>query len=369
MAMSDFTFVPDRLDTVIRFADEPVYNALCSLCLLSQDHLDRISNWVDTTKQHLNDEERLMAETACNMVHFAELGPGTTVEALLEAVESADPKTIKRLAVKQIRIKALRILDAAEIPSLEKLENDRNAFLDVIERIYTAHGESEMFDRSKEEAYFDDLSSGSTYRDRLVRSVRTLWEKYLRDEWPQVTPVIETSVRAFESIQIPESSVVEQLKFIVERDSIPESWMSTLETAREIVFIPSVHIGPFMILLHYDGTTAYIVGRARTPEGSGVHTPDLDRSDLLIRLEALSDGTRLRVLEMASERGSITTQDVMDALELSQSSASRHLTQLTATGLLSADASERTKKYSVNSGRVDQVFDGLKSLLGTPVRA
>jgi len=135
------------------------------------------------------------------------------------------------------------------------------------------------------------------------------------------------------------------------------------------VYIPSVHIGPFMILFEYDGTTAYVVGRARIPEGSTVRAAELDRSDLLIRLDALSDATRLRVLELAAGRGSITTQEVMDGLQLSQSSASRHLTQLTATGLLTVDASERTKRYRLNVSRVDQVFSGLKELLGSKVRA
>jgi DNA-binding transcriptional ArsR family regulator len=135
-----------------------------------------------------------------------------------------------------------------------------------------------------------------------------------------------------------------------------------LKNVHEVTYVPSVHIGPYMTLLDFDGSNAVIVGRARIPEGAPVSSPTIDRSDLLIRLEALSDTTRLRILEMAAKREVITSQDVIDELELSQSSASRHLTQLTATGLLKVDGSERTRRYRLNSDRIDAVCGGIKQL-------
>jgi DNA-binding transcriptional ArsR family regulator len=226
-----------------------------------------------------------------------------------------------------------------------------------------------MFDRAMEERIFDEMTAGSAYRDRLADGIAHLWEHYLSEEWPRVRHMTETSAAAFASIDVPGESAEEQIRFITQRDSLPEDWIPTLREARRVVFIPSVHIGPFMIMLEYDGKTVYIAGHARIPEGATVQASELDRSDLLIRLDALSDETRLRVLELAADRGRITTQDVMEAFELSQSSASRHLTQLTATGLLSVDSSERTKKYQLNARRIDDVFGGLKKLLGSEIRA
>lgn len=159
--MSDIMFVGNNPAKKVRFASEPIYTALCSLCLLSQNHLDSISGWVDATRQHLTDEERRHADRACHATPFIHLDGGSAVAG-----------------------------------------------------------------------------------------------------------AIETSVKAFESIQVPGDSVVDQLKFIAERDVIPEEWTSTLEGAREGVYVPSVHIGPFMSLFDYNGTTACIVGRARIPEGS-----------------------------------------------------------------------------------------------------
>lgn len=348
----------------MRFETAPIYNALCSMCLLSQDHLDTISDWVDFTKQHLTDAERMMSEDACNTVPYVETAGASDMDTLLENLSKTDPAVIRRQALERLREKAVRYAKLADVPDIETIGADREMFLDLVERIMTCKGHESMFNREEEDLFFTQLNDGPAYRDRLVGAVRQLWEKHVRVEWPRVMPSVEASVEAFESIEIPGDSFTEQLLFITERDSLPEEWLEPLDEAREVVFIPSVHIGPFMIMLHHDDQAVYIVGRARIPEGSPVHEAGLDRSDLLIRLEALSDASRLRVLELASERGVVTTGDVMEELDLSQSSASRHLTQLTATGLLSVDASERTKRYSVNASRVDQVFSGLKTLLG-----
>jgi len=367
--MSDIMFVDNNPTRNIRFASEPVYNALCSLCLLSQDHLDSISNWVDVTKQHLTDDERRQADRACHASPFIGLA-GTTVAkaadlpAWFEQLASIDPSDIRTISATRLRQKALDHLEDTDIPSIQDILADQKTYVDLVARLYAAHGPEHECDRAEEEAVFNEMQDGTAYRDGLVEGIRHLWEQYLVDEWPRVEATIETSVKAFQSIEIPGDTIVDQLKFIAEREAIPEEWIPTLEKAREVVFIPSVHIGPFMSLFEYDGTTAYIVGRARIPEGSTVHATELDRSDLLIRLDALSDDARLRILELAGSRGTITTQQVIDTLELSQSSASRHLTQLTATGLLAVDASQRTKQYRLNDSRVDQVFTGLKNLLG-----
>ena len=366
--MADMMFVGERAEKKIRFAVEPVLNALCSLCLLSQDHLDNISSWVDGTKQHLSDEERVQAELACQAVPFVQQFHGDSFERWLEAFRSRAPEEILRVKAERLRQKALLVMNQESVPEADSLMQDSQTFVGLVEQLHAAHGHESMFDREEEEKMFADLSDGAVYRDKVAAGLAHLWEHYLKEEWPRVRGPVETAVSAFNSVDMPGDTVVEQVMSITERDALPGDWVPVLEKAREVVFVPSVHIGPFMILLDFDGTTAYIAGRARIPQGASVRGVDFDRSELLIRLDALSDETRLRLLELAASRETITTQDAIDLLDLSQSSASRHLTQLTATGLLSVDASERTKRYMLNARRIDDVCDGLKKLLGFQVR-
>jgi DNA-binding transcriptional ArsR family regulator len=125
--------------------------------------------------------------------------------------------------------------------------------------------------------------------------------------------------------------------------------------------IPSAHTGPY--LLHLGGlsdTTVRFLFGARVPEGVLVHVPALSRSELLMRLNALADDTRLRILEFLAQRGEMGTPDITAQLELSQSAASRHLEHLTATGYLTARRHQGTNLYQLNPGRIDHTFKALK---------
>jgi ArsR family transcriptional regulator len=117
------------------------------------------------------------------------------------------------------------------------------------------------------------------------------------------------------------------------------------------------------MIIEADETVARIITRARIPQGATISSPTLSRSELLMRLGALSDDTRLHILELLAHEAELTTQDIIDALDLSQSSASRHLNQLAATGYLVTRQQERIKYYRLNSDRIDQTFDELKQFV------
>lgn len=107
-------------------------------------------------------------------------------------------------------------------------------------------------------------------------------------------PRLGFSVAAFGSVELPLGGVSERLEFIAGSDFIHDEWVQIASKAEEVVGVPSVHIGPYMILFEFDGRRASIVGRARVPDGASVHSSALDHSDLLMRLDAISDSTRMR---------------------------------------------------------------------------
>jgi ArsR family transcriptional regulator, arsenate/arsenite/antimonite-responsive transcriptional repressor len=94
-----------------------------------------------------------------------------------------------------------------------------------------------------------------------------------------------------------------------------------------------------------------------------VTSPALSRSELLVRLSALADDTRLQILELLTQHDELCAQDVIEMLDLSQSAASRHLRQLTATGYLLERRREVAKCYSLNPQRVDDTLRALKRFL------
>ncbi len=360
--MSDLRFVPDQSTPVIQFESAPVHNMLCSLCTLNQDHLDHISPWVDQMLGRITDEEKREAEIACGAVSHGRWTQARTLPEFIASLTAVEPERIVEEEFSQTLSKASHYLPGEELPSVEDLKSDEDLFVDLARRIMNAK-EPDYWDEQETRERYAAFQKPTEYRDRLVGILNHFYESYLKQAWADAERSIGESVTAFRSVTVPSGSLEERLRFVTGRDFIPAVWLETLEKATTIVYVPSVHIGPYMILFDFDGTTAYLVGRARIPEGATVHSPALDRSDLLVRLEALSDGTRMKIIERAVEREAITTQDVMERLDLSQSSASRHLNQLAATGLLSVDGSERTKKYRINPQRIEDVCVGLRQLI------
>ena len=102
---------------------------------------------------------------------------------------------------------------------------------------------------------------------------------------------------------------------------------------------------------------------ARIPEGAQVHDPDLSRAEILVRINALADDTRLRILKLVSEEGEQRSSEIMARVELSQSAVSRHLKQLSATGYLNERRCEGAKCYALNPSRIEDTLSAISLFL------
>ncbi|RMF77535.1 MAG: ArsR family transcriptional regulator [Chloroflexi bacterium] len=84
---------------------------------------------------------------------------------------------------------------------------------------------------------------------------------------------------------------------------------------------------------------------------------------MLVRMNALADDTRLRILQLLVEETELCAQDIMTRLELSQSATSRHLRMLTAAGYLTERRREVAKCYMLNEERIEDTLDALRHFL------
>ncbi|MGZ9221696.1 MAG: ArsR/SmtB family transcription factor, partial [Anaerolineales bacterium] len=91
--------------------------------------------------------------------------------------------------------------------------------------------------------------------------------------------------------------------------------------------------------------------------------PELDRAEIVARLSALADDTRLHILQMIGEKGQMRSQEIMEAINLSQPSVSRYLSQLTATGYLQERRESGAKVYILNTDRIEKTFKAVNAFL------
>jgi DNA-binding transcriptional ArsR family regulator len=142
-----------------------------------------------------------------------------------------------------------------------------------------------------------------------------------------------------------------------------ERWEQKFERMKQVIFVPSAHIGPYLGKHWAGGDTLWVFFGARLPEGVPFHAPDLSRAEIVVRLNALADDNRLRILKLISGNGELSSQEIMTRLGFSQSAASRHLQQLSATGYLSERRCNGAKCYQLNPERIENTLHAVSSFL------
>jgi DNA-binding transcriptional ArsR family regulator len=352
--------IAHRKTVDVTFSLEPTNNAIGSLSLLDMaEDFSGLSEWVYQTRQVLSPEQ---LRTNQLVLHDA-------YAHLVDASWSSFPDWVDDLATRDattMRDRALQVWltnlskkTDIEIPSPSKLLADRTAYLALVENFLDIKGRP--YDRSFWEEIHSLLNDPLTRQNLIVTHFRTMWDEILAPEWERNLSMLEETITAFESLNLSGLTAVEALSRVILRAQIPQESISYLAQLDQIIFIPSAHTGPYILQLgsHSDTVARFLFG-ARIPEGATIRLPALNRSELLMRLNALSNDTRLRILELLAKKGELGTPDVIAQLNLSQSAGSRHLEHLTATGYLTARSHQGTNLYQFNPDRIDYTFKSLK---------
>jgi DNA-binding transcriptional ArsR family regulator len=145
---------------------------------------------------------------------------------------------------------------------------------------------------------------------------------------------------------------------------MPGTWEDKVGAISRLTFLPAPHMGPYLVGL-IGKTQARILFGAQPPRTGSTEVetksaaPTMSRSELLVRLNMLGDDVRLQILELLVHEDELCAQEIIGRLDLSQSSASRHLAQLTATGYIRERRREVNKCYSLNRARVEDTLNAL----------
>ncbi|WP_420643320.1 ArsR/SmtB family transcription factor [Candidatus Leptofilum sp.] len=344
----------------IMVALEPVYHLLNSLMLLNKsEYLSGYGEWVTQTAVSLSPQQLHLNKLVLLGLHYA-IVPNrswSSFEAYVDNLAAHDPVALRN-----------KILDAYEslsckpgTPIVERAQvlSSAEAYLDYLYGRFP----DEKIDEAIEREAYALMVDPPTMQQTIVNHLREMWQIILKPEWQRIQPMLQTSVTAFAHVDFSGMTPLEAARTVVGQD-LPEHWEIMLgnEKVTQVVFVPSAHIGPYLGTFKPNGAVWLIFG-ARLPEGTDVTSPDLSRSELLVRLNALADDTRLRILQIISEEGEQCSQDIINRLSLSQSAASRHLKQLSATGYLTERRRDGAKCYSLNPDRIEGILQALSYIL------
>lgn len=349
---------------------EPVYNALTSLSVLNAvTYFRDIDPWVTQTAALLTPEQRHN-----NRLVFEGLGEALTTEQEWADFPSylghlaAVPATKLRdqLMLRICRAAPSELATRAAVPAPAELLADRQLFLSQLEHRYRG----EVVDHALQSEVHRLLNDPFALHDLVVTHLRSMWEEYLAGEWQRRLPFLRSVVHVLREREWPSTTAAEAIRAFIGRELPPE--ISTqIEGVQRIVFAVSPHVGPFASRFGSD-TTIWVFVRGRVHSDQPNQRPTLDlplrqtpvkRVELVGPFSALADETRLRILELLA-RQDMLAQDLILQLDLSQSSVSRHLKQLTAAGFLQERRGEgANKRYRLNEAKIDWTFFALKQLL------
>ncbi len=361
--MADLEIIAPEKVLEIDFSLEPVYSAVADLCLINQT-LPGFSEWIHQTAAKLSPEQIRANNIVCGAaIMFLEGEEWPSFEVWMDHVKHLDPYDMRDREVDYFLKKAASVLgdEGEAIPSAEQLLADQLLFTSLIERISKHKGVD--CDESEYRMDFELLNDPPARKKFILTNLQEMWDQYIEKEWNRNLPMLRESVAAFNSLDYSGKSTKEVVLEIIDRDSLPSTWEGFMDEIEEIIFIPSAHIGPFLLTIYVSEKTARIIFGARIPKGATISSPALQRSELLMRLNTLADETRLQILELLSQEGELGAKDIMSRLDLSQSAASRHLRQLSVTGYLIERRRDGAKYYRLNLDRVMDTTDAIKAFL------
>ncbi|MFZ5881112.1 MAG: ArsR/SmtB family transcription factor [Chloroflexota bacterium] len=220
----------------------------------------------------------------------------------------------------------------------------------------------ENIDVELETRAYEYVLDPAALKQLIVSHLRWVWKNHLEPEWQRVQPMLAESARAFQKVDLGSMSRIEAARFVTGQELDESQWAKSFEKSEELLFIPNAHIGPYLQRAH-SGNGLIVYFGARQPESAEERIPALERAEIVARLSALADDTRLNILQMIAERGEMRAPEVIDATGLSQPSVSRYLIQLTAAGFLQERRVNGAKIYSLNRDRIEKTLKAVSAFL------
>jgi DNA-binding transcriptional ArsR family regulator len=338
------------------------------MLLFKEEQMPGVADWVARTRESLTLEQlqrnRLVMNGLCYA--FSTEADLPSFGAYLDHLESLAPVSF------QDRILAMYLSSLPGSCAFSDIEpppaSQKRAILGSVDTylsFVSEHFDPTCVDLELEAQAYRYVVDPPSMKTLIIGHLREMWEAHLAPEWARVRPMLSKSVEAFQRSDFARMERREAIRFVIGRDMPDTGWEQEIDLAEHVILAPNAHLGPYLGRCR-TGRDLVILFGARLPEGSPAEAPDLSRTEILTRLDALSDDHRLHILRLAAEAGELRATDVMTALDISQSAASRSLTQLTATGYLVEKRRDGGKYYRLNPERIQDTVAAICRFLGLP---
>ncbi|MBT3188857.1 MAG: winged helix-turn-helix transcriptional regulator [Anaerolineae bacterium] len=352
------SFIEEPTRTRVRVGLAPVQNAVHSLLLLSKTkELSGLGDWVVNTAHQLSPEDRKQHYRVMIAFYHA-ITPEQRWSSFPVYIQHLSNMDAEALRDKMIRSYfSLSLREASEnFTPKTVVANEENYIAFLKERFGDTHIDEEL-----ERWAYGYVINPPAMQELIVSHLQYYWDNYLAKEWERTLPLLKKAVKAFQLVDFNQMDDREAIEYIAGQ-SPEEHWQNKCKDSENLYFAPSLHVGPYLGKFYEENLFGIIFG-ARLPDNAPIHAPELSQAEIYVRLNALADETRLRILKHVGDQGESCSTEIIETLGLSQSATSRHLTQLTAAGYLRTRRIDGAKCYKLDKDRIANTMDTVKAFL------
>jgi DNA-binding transcriptional ArsR family regulator len=360
MPISSEPLIVEVQEQAVQVTLDQAQAAFVDLYMLEKvESLSGLDPWIERLASALSPERRQMNHVVINGLYFALLPtrPYASFPDYIDDLAMQPPESwIERMMDAYDRLEPA--YGSGDDPARPALLSDVDLYLTYLRRRFS----EEMIDEDVERQVHAWMGAPRFMQEVVIDHLRTMWAEHLAAAWQRNLSLLEECLSAFGQANWPTGSNVDIVRWVTGQEL--HAWHEAeVNAASSIRLVPSAHVGPYLGIIP-GGETVWIVFGARLPEGTTAGRSALSRSDLLIRLNALADENRLHILELLVEHDELCAQDLIERLDLSQSSASRHLRQLSASGYVLERRQESAKCYRLNLEQVESTLGALDRFFG-----
>jgi DNA-binding transcriptional ArsR family regulator len=209
------------------------------------------------------------------------------------------------------------------------------------------------------------VTSPNQLKQRTLALLDGFWRQCYQPEFERHQGDLQRAVRFAQALSHPSVQVTFQE---LTGHRLPPNIDTWFDDVDRVVFCPSLHVGSFIqyilyppALILYFNPASVLENRPAQPRATRQEDEGLDTSEVLDGLRAMSDPSRMRIIEMLRE-GELYAQEIVAQLGISQSAVSRHLSTLESADLVTVRPSNGMKYYAIDRVRLRALSSHIESL-------
>lgn len=209
------------------------------------------------------------------------------------------------------------------------------------------------------------VTSPAQLKQRTLALLDGFWRQCYQPEFEKNAADLQRAVRHAQALSHPSVQVTFQELTGHRLPPEVDGWFDVVD---RVVCCPSSHVGSFVQyilyppeLILYFNSASVLQNRPAQSRVSRHDDTSLETSEVLDGLRAMSDPSRMRIIEMLRER-ELYAQEIVAQLGISQSAVSRHLSTLESADLVTVRPSNGMKYYAIDRVRLRALSSHIESL-------